>query len=531
MCGKPQKRMRILWLIGQVVVAFLVISCPFGRSISPAAAKSDPDKFIVKTTDGKVLHSLVLANMAELSNSFGTAIIGSFTFAEVNDDKAVSRCEKDILNNSYSPGTVSVWLGKAPIPFTREKHVWSGSAMRTDFAARDSHLIKNLHLTREVCISPTGKYLVSVRVTLGGRKNEAEAKPENIRLRYEPSGTAAVPWQTHVRIPDGDVKTLAATSAEWELTGDGNHAGEFLFGAEWSGSTSQPSDHSLRSEVIRDAMARHPSLTVMLKNVRSIKSLQATVRRVLERRFPGWDCPEPWLNRLWAAHIQAFAMIRVGEVSTQAFDCPVNDTDALRWVLDLRWTEQPPICPIVLSAASKNPPSSLATLASAEAAYQACRPDPEFHAEFLERTRRLRIPAPSQPEYAIHSEAELVAWCRSFYVKGDFNHVLDVASIGNGKRVHANFPVGVVDMVVRTIVGLRADGSDRLNICPAEWAGRWPYFAIDNLPYRGHNLAVVWQSPESSRRYEYVDVGYSVFVDGKLAGHSAKLEPVIIELK
>jgi hypothetical protein len=70
-----------------------------------------------------------------------------------------------------------------------------------------------------------------------------------------------------------------------------------------------------------------------------------------------------------------------------------------------------------------------------------------------------------------------------------------------------------------------------MRICPAEWVGRWSYFAIDNLPYRGHNLAVVWQAPDASKRYAFMDVGWNVFIDGKLVHHSAKVEPVEVELK
>ena len=105
-------------------------------------------------------------------------------------------------------------------------------------------------------------------------------------------------------------------------------------------------------------------------------------------------------------------------------------------------------------------------------------------------------------------------------------------SLGRNERELVDrLPRGVLNFVVTKLVGLNADGSDRLQINPAPWIEHWPYFAIDNLPYRGHNLTVAWQSPGSARRYLDMELGLNVFIDGKLVKHAQRLQPVEVELK
>jgi hypothetical protein len=135
------------------------------------------------------------------------------------------------------------------------------------------------------------------------------------------------------------------------------------------------------------------------------------------------------------------------------------------------------------------------------------------------------------PEETITDYEGFLHWCRAFYSNGDFNQLIGLALSRDGRRVEKREPIGVFDGVVTNVVGVRAEGKDRVSIRPAGWVSQWPYFCIDNLPYRGHNLTITWQSPNHVKRYRNVDAGMNVFVDGRLVNQTEKLMPVEIELK
>jgi hypothetical protein len=42
---------------------------------------------------------------------------------------------------------------------------------------------------------------------------------------------------------------------------------------------------------------------------------------------------------------------------------------------------------------------------------------------------------------------------------------------------------------------------------------------------------VAWQSPNGARRYPDMELGFNIFIDGKLVKHAQRLQPVEVELK
>lgn len=135
------------------------------------------------------------------------------------------------------------------------------------------------------------------------------------------------------------------------------------------------------------------------------------------------------------------------------------------------------------------------------------------------------------PEFSPADYAGFVQWCRSFFPEGDFAHLGDFCIDSAHRRVKKAIPRGVMDMIITNVVGLKTHSSDRLKIAPALWINHWDYFAIDNLPYRGHNLTIVWQSPDHVQRYAEIPQGLSVFIDGRCVKQSQELETMEIELK
>jgi len=59
-------------------------------------------------------------------------------------------------------------------------------------------------------------------------------------------------------------------------------------------------------------------------------------------------------------------------------------------------------------------------------------------------------------------------------------------------------------------------------------SGKWPYFALQNISYKGRTVAVFWD--ERGDRYNK-GKGLHVFVDGKRMAHAKKLRSMTVNLK
>ena len=66
------------------------------------------------------------------------------------------------------------------------------------------------------------------------------------------------------------------------------------------------------------------------------------------------------------------------------------------------------------------------------------------------------------------------------------------------------------DIVLSTLVGIRAQESASVRIDP-QVAADWDHFAVENVPYHGHNLSVVWDADGS---HYGAGAGMSVYQDG-----------------
>ena len=87
---------------------------------------------------------------------------------------------------------------------------------------------------------------------------------------------------------------------------------------------------------------------------------------------------------------------------------------------------------------------------------------------------------------------------------------------------HSNFN----DLVITGLVGLKADGGDTLLVDPLAPAS-WDFFALDAIPYQGHELAICWD--KKGDRYGQ-GVGLHVLVDGKKVASSPKLAKLEVKL-
>ncbi len=78
------------------------------------------------------------------------------------------------------------------------------------------------------------------------------------------------------------------------------------------------------------------------------------------------------------------------------------------------------------------------------------------------------------------------------------------------------FHSGFCDLVITGLVGLTPRDDDALEINPLAPAD-WDYFALDDVPYRGHRVSVVWD--RTGERYD-LGQGLQVLVDGEAVATS-----------
>ncbi len=88
---------------------------------------------------------------------------------------------------------------------------------------------------------------------------------------------------------------------------------------------------------------------------------------------------------------------------------------------------------------------------------------------------------------------------------------------------HSSF----LDIIIEGLVGLRAALSNILVVHPLA-DSTITHFALDNVAYHGHNVSVIWDLDASIYTASGCR-GFCVFVDGKIANHSAA--PVRLEVR
>ncbi|MDE5724929.1 MAG: exo-alpha-sialidase [Duncaniella sp.] len=71
------------------------------------------------------------------------------------------------------------------------------------------------------------------------------------------------------------------------------------------------------------------------------------------------------------------------------------------------------------------------------------------------------------------------------------------------------------DLVITGLVGLRPRQDNTVEVNPLVPEGKWDWFCLDNVPYHGHSLTIVWDRDGS---HYHQGNGLRVMVDGKVVG-------------
>lgn len=81
------------------------------------------------------------------------------------------------------------------------------------------------------------------------------------------------------------------------------------------------------------------------------------------------------------------------------------------------------------------------------------------------------------------------------------------------------------DLIITGLVGLRPRADSVLEVNPLLPAGKWDWFCLDNVPYHGHALTVLWDR-DGSRYHQ--GRGLRVYVDGKEVGSSDTIRRLLL---
>jgi len=82
------------------------------------------------------------------------------------------------------------------------------------------------------------------------------------------------------------------------------------------------------------------------------------------------------------------------------------------------------------------------------------------------------------------------------------------------------------DLVITGLVGVMPRGDEKIEISPLLPADAWDWFCLQDVPYHGSLLTVLWDRDGSKFKRE---AGLTVFLDGKFVGHAQELRPIVTQ--
>lgn len=83
------------------------------------------------------------------------------------------------------------------------------------------------------------------------------------------------------------------------------------------------------------------------------------------------------------------------------------------------------------------------------------------------------------------------------------------------------------DVIIQDLIGFKPADGDQFAIKPLVPAGKWRYFSLQELPYKGKSISIFWDV--DGQRYGK-GKGFTIYADGKLVARSKKLKPLNVKL-
>lgn len=82
------------------------------------------------------------------------------------------------------------------------------------------------------------------------------------------------------------------------------------------------------------------------------------------------------------------------------------------------------------------------------------------------------------------------------------------------------------DLIITGLAGLRPRADNKIEVHPLIPAGKWDWFCLDNVLYRGQLITIIWD--KEGTKYKR-GKGLSVWVNGEKKASSDKLEKIVVE--
>jgi hypothetical protein len=86
---------------------------------------------------------------------------------------------------------------------------------------------------------------------------------------------------------------------------------------------------------------------------------------------------------------------------------------------------------------------------------------------------------------------------------------------------------GYADLIITGLIGFRPQAGNEIVVHPLLPPGTWSYFALDGLPYHGHQLTILYD--QTGNRY-HRGKGFQVLCDGRLIAHADALQDLRAKL-
>jgi len=86
---------------------------------------------------------------------------------------------------------------------------------------------------------------------------------------------------------------------------------------------------------------------------------------------------------------------------------------------------------------------------------------------------------------------------------------------------------GFCDLVISDLVGLKPRADNKVEVFPLIPAGKWAWFCLDNVPYHGKNITVLWD--ETGEKYGK-GKGLHIYADGKQIYQGKDLKRALVAL-
>ena len=83
------------------------------------------------------------------------------------------------------------------------------------------------------------------------------------------------------------------------------------------------------------------------------------------------------------------------------------------------------------------------------------------------------------------------------------------------------------DLVISGLIGIRPQEGNTLVVHPLLPDGKWDYFCLENVPYHGKNITVLYD--KTGKKYRK-GIGLIVFVNGKKVASSQGLSALKCEI-